>query len=72
MSQRCPNLICAPYRLRPIPNAKRDPAAPEFLVENGLASFTGACGTGGFCMYPLFTFTGEFFAACADDAEGVL
>ena len=47
------------------------PAVPEFLVENGLASFTGACGASGFCAYPLFAFTGEFFAACADDAEEV-
>ena len=42
------------------------PTAPEFLVENGLAAFTGACGTSGFCAYPLFAFTSEFFAACAD------
>ena len=47
------------------------PTAPELLVENGLATFTGACGTSGFCAYPLFAFTGEFFAACADDAEEV-
>ena len=42
------------------------PTAPEFLVGNGLATYTGACGTSGFCTYPLFAFTGEFFAACAD------
>ena len=47
------------------------PAAPAFLVENGLALFTGACGTSGFCAYPLFAFTGEFFAACADGSEEV-
>ena len=52
-------------------DANNLPAAPAFLVENGLASFTGACGTGGFCTYPLFAFTGELFAACADDAEEV-
>ena len=45
------------------------PAVADFLVENGLAAFTGACGTSGFCAYPLFAFTGEFFAACADDGE---
>ena len=44
------------------------PAAPAFLVENGLASFTGLTRPSGFCAYPLFAFTSEFFAACADDA----
>ena len=52
-------------------DANNLPAAPAFLQENGLATFTGACGTSGFCAYPLFAFTGEFFAACADDAEEV-
>ena len=46
------------------------PTAHEFLVENGLATFTGLTRPSGFCAYPLFAFTGEFFAACADDAEG--
>ena len=52
-------------------DANNLPTAPEFLVENGLAAFTGACGTSGFCAYPLFAFTSEFLAACTDDAEEV-
>ena len=42
------------------------PAAPAFLVENGLASFTGLTRPSGFYTYPLFAFTSEFFEACAD------
>ena len=43
------------------------PTAPDFLVGNGLATYTGLTRTSGFCAYPLFAFTSEFFAACADD-----
>ena len=42
------------------------PTAAEFLVENRLATFTGLTRPSGLCAYPLFAFTGEFFAACAD------
>ena len=47
------------------------PTAPEFLVENELATYTGMSRPSGFCAYPLFAFTGEFFAACADGSEEV-
>ena len=47
------------------------PSAAAFLVENGLATYTGLTRPSGFCAYPLFAFTSEFFAACADDAEEV-
>ena len=40
------------------------PAAPAFLVENGLASFTGMTRPIGFCAYPLYAFTSEFFESC--------
>ena len=47
------------------------PAAPEFLVENGLATYTGLTRPSGFCAYPLFAFTSEFFEGCADGSEEV-
>ena len=49
--------------------AREQPTAPESLVENGLATYTGLTRPSGFCTYPLFAFTGEFFAACADVSE---
>ena len=52
-------------------DANNLPTAPDFLVENGLAAYTGMTRLSGFCTYPLYAFTGEFFAACADDAEEV-
>ena len=52
-------------------DANNLPTAPDFLVGNGLASYTGLTRPSGFCAYPLFAFTAEFFAACADDAEEV-
>ena len=47
-------------------DANNLPTAPEFLVENGLATYTGMTRTSGFCAYPLYAFTSEFLAACAD------
>ena len=47
------------------------PTAAEFLVENGLATYTGLTRTSGFCAYPLFAFTSEFFETCANDIEEV-
>ena len=47
------------------------PTAPEFLVGNGLAAYTGLTRPGGFCAYPLFAFTSEFFEVCANDIEEV-
>ena len=52
-------------------DANNLPTAADFLVGNGLAAYTGMTRPSGFCAYPLFAFTGEFFAACADDAEEV-
>ena len=43
------------------------PTAPEFLTRNGLATYTGLTRPSGFCAYPLFAFTSEFFEACAND-----
>ena len=42
------------------------PTAAEFLVENGLATYTGMTRPCGFCAYPLFAFTSEFFETCAE------
>ncbi len=42
------------------------PTAPEFLVENGLAAYTGLTRPSGFCAYPLYAFTSKFFETCAD------
>ena len=42
------------------------PAVADFLVENGLAAYTGLTRPSGFCAYPLYAFTAEFFEACAD------
>ena len=47
------------------------PTAHEFLVENGLATYTGMTRPSGFCAYPLFAFTSEFFEACVNDVEEV-
>ena len=47
------------------------PTAADFLVENGLATFTGLTRPSGFCTYPLYAFTAEFFETCANDVEEV-
>ena len=40
------------------------PTAADFLVENGLATYTGMTRPSGFCAYPLYAFTTEFFESC--------
>jgi hypothetical protein len=52
-------------------DANNLPTAPEFLVENGLATYTGMTRPSGFCAYPLYAFTSEFFETCANDIEEV-
>ena len=47
------------------------PTAPDFLVENGLATFTGLTRPSGFCAYPLYAFTSEFFETCSNTVEEV-
>ncbi|MDO4798554.1 MAG: DUF4313 domain-containing protein [Coriobacteriales bacterium] len=52
-------------------DANSMPTAAELLVENGLAAYTGMTRSSGFCTYPLYAFTSEFFEACADSVEEV-
>ena len=52
-------------------DANNLPTAPEFLTRNGLATYTGLTRPSGFCAYPLFAFTSEFFETCANDIEEV-
>jgi hypothetical protein len=47
------------------------PAVADFLVENGLADYTGMTRSSGFCTYPLYAFTPEFFGTCANTIEEV-
>ena len=46
-------------------------AVAGFLIENGLAAYTGMTRPSGFCAYPLYAFTSEFFETCADSVEEV-
>ena len=45
-------------------DANNSPAMPQFLVENGLATHTGMTRPSGYCVYPLYAFTSEFFESC--------
>ncbi|MBO7673565.1 MAG: DUF4313 domain-containing protein [Atopobiaceae bacterium] len=47
------------------------PAVADFLTRNGLATYTGLTRPSGFCAYPLYAFTSEFFETCANDVEEV-
>ncbi|MDO4797191.1 MAG: DUF4313 domain-containing protein [Coriobacteriales bacterium] len=47
------------------------PAVADFLSQNGLAIYTGMTRASGFCAYPLYAFTSEFFETCANEVEEV-
>ena len=47
------------------------PAVADFLSQNGLAIYTGMIRASGFCAYPLYAFTSEFFETCANEVGEV-